>query len=223
MLESVSQKLHAVVQQYPDFAPFLVFLCIACSSLTFVVSLDLLILTAAMIGVYFESYTPFLIACFCGTFFCGQVDYWIGRLVGNRLLKIQRISKLLPKERLDQVQNFFVRYGPLTFIVGRFIPFGFRLAMFIGAGIFKYRYPTFIFADLVASFIWTSCIFTLFYNFGQHAHVIKDKIVYVLALLFLIGLVVLTIHLIRKRYALPTNNTIADKDSTSSSLSDDEL
>lgn len=223
MLESVSQKLNDIVHQYPDFAPLLVFLCIACSSLTFVVSLDLLILTAAMIGVYFESYYPFLIACFCGTFFCGQVDYWIGRLVGNRLLKVKKIANLLPQERLQQVQGFFLRYGPLTFIIGRFIPFGFRLAMFIGAGIFKYRYPTFVIADLIASFIWTSCIFTLFYNFGQHANIIKDKLGIAVAALLLISLVVLTLYLIRKRYASSTNDTIANKDSASSSLSDDEL
>lgn len=188
MVEVFTQKLHDLANQYPDLAPLLVFICIACSSLTFVVSLDLLIFTGAMIAVYFESFTPFFFACYLGTFFCGQVDYWIGRFVGLPLLKIKKISRFLPQERLDLIQSFFHKYGGLTFVVGRFIPFGFRLAMFIGAGMFKFRYLRFVLIDLVASFIWTICIFSLFYQFGSNTDQIKEKWIFFLPIIALLGL-----------------------------------
>lgn len=222
MVEAFTEKLHDLVRQYPDLAPIFVFVCIAFSSITFVVSLDLLIFTGAMIAVYFESFTPFFLACYLGTFFCGQVDYWIGRLVGLPLLKIKKVSHLLPQKRLEQIQQFLHRYGSLTFIVGRFIPFGFRLAMFIGAGIFKYRYLRFVFTDLLASCIWTSCVFTVFYHFGANTNQIKDKLVFLIPLFAFVGLLYLFIRLRRKRYAISTNDTIVNKDSLSSGVSNDK-
>ncbi len=222
MVESFTEKMHELIHQYPDLAPLLVFACIALSSFTLVVSLELLILTAALIGTYFESFIPFFIAAFAGTFFCGQTDYWAGRLLGNRLLKFPKIAKALPPEKLDRMQGFFTQYGPLTFIVGRFVPFGFRLAMLMGAGLFKLRYRTFVLSDLVASFIWTSCIFSLFYYFGQHAHFIKEKIAYIAAILAACALVFLTIRLTRKRYAIPSNVDLSNEDSAGSSVPNNE-
>jgi membrane protein DedA with SNARE-associated domain len=222
MVEAFTETLHNLVHSYPEFAPVFVFLCIACSSITFVMSLDLLLFTGAMIAVYFESFTPFLLACYLGTFFCGQVDYWIGRLVGRPLLQHKRIAKLLPQQRLEQVQGFFHKYGAMTFIVGRFIPFGFRLAMFIGAGIFKFHYIRFVLTDLLASFVWTTCVFTLFYHFGANTDQIKEKWIYLLPVIALAGIIYLFIRLKRKRYAISTNDHIANKDSFSSSVSDDE-
>ncbi|MFZ4772370.1 MAG: DedA family protein [Chlamydiia bacterium] len=223
MVESFTESLHELVRQHPDFAPLFVFFCIALSSFTFVVSLDLLILTGALSGAYFNSFTPFFIACFLGTFFCGQTDYWIGRILGERMLRFPRIAKALPPEKLIQMQGFFDRYGAITFIVGRFIPFGFRLVMFLGAGLFKFRYRTFVLADLIASFIWTGCMFSLFFYFGQHAHFIKEKIVYIVATLAIVGVLVLTLRLIRKRYAISTNADLVDKDPASARVPNDEL
>jgi membrane-associated protein len=222
MVEAFLQHLHEWIELYPNYAPLFVFLCIALSSCTFVVSLDLLIFTGAMVGVYFNSFTPYLLACFLGTFFCAQVDYWLGRILGNRILKIKKISGMLSGEKLDKIQSFFQKYGPMTFIVGRFIPFGFRLAMFLSAGLFKYRYPLFVIADLVAAFIWTSCAFTLFYYFGQNASIIKEKMVYIIAILSILGVIFFTIRLIRKRYAKSSNPDLANTGTISTSIYKDE-
>lgn len=222
MIEDFAAELRDLAHQYPDFAPYMVFFCILGSSLTFVISLDLLIFTGAMIGVYFDSFTPFLIACYLGTFSCGQVDYWIGRILGQKLLQYKKISGLLPQERLDKVQNFLHKYGPLTFIIGRFIPFGFRLAMFIGAGIFKFRYATLVLTDLVASFIWTSCVFTIFYHFGQNTGWIKEKFIFLLPLAMIFILIYIHIQLRRKCNAVPTDNHILNEDPISSRLPEDE-
>ncbi len=121
------------------------------------------------------------------------------------------------------MQVFFHKYGGLTFIIGRFIPFGFRLAMFFGAGIFKFRYLRFVLTDLVASFIWTGCIFTLFYQFGSNTDQIMDKWIFSLPILALAGLLYVFIRRKRKRYEISTNDTFANKDSFSSSVPNDKL
>ena len=43
-----------------------------------------------------------------------------------------------------QIENYYTKYGVVTLLIGRFIPFGVRNCLFVTAGIGKMRFWKFI-------------------------------------------------------------------------------
>jgi membrane protein DedA with SNARE-associated domain len=77
------------------------------------------------------------------------------------------------RKRLRKVQKFYDKYGLYSLIVGRFIPFGVRNAIFMSSGITKIPFTRFLWFDLIACFIWTSICFTGFYLIGHSYETVK--------------------------------------------------
>ncbi|HEY6159889.1 MAG TPA: VTT domain-containing protein, partial [Bacteroidia bacterium] len=50
-------------------------------------------------------------------------NYWIGRLIGTRVLKWKfRGKNLVKQEYIDKTHSFFEKYGVKTIIMARFVP-----------------------------------------------------------------------------------------------------
>jgi len=93
----------------------------------------------------------------------------VGRLlVGRGLLRLKFFSKLLSQERIERVKTFYDKYGLLTLVIGRFIPFGMRNCIFMTTGISRFSFVKFILRDALACLIWSTTAFFLFYFAGQN-------------------------------------------------------
>ena len=57
-------------------------------------------------------------------------NYWIARFFGARIIDSGRV-KALTKERMDKLDYFFQKYGGLTIVITRFMPFFRTFAPFI--------------------------------------------------------------------------------------------
>lgn len=60
--------------------------------------------------------------------------FMLGRIYGNRILKVRFIARVMTPERYIQVQEKFAKYGNWVLFVARFLP-GLRTPIFMTAGI----------------------------------------------------------------------------------------
>ncbi|MBI3236185.1 MAG: DedA family protein, partial [Chlamydiales bacterium] len=93
-------------------------------------------------------------------------------LLGGRLQKMKWFSKLLAKEKIEKVRHFYEKYGILTLILGRFIPFGVRNCIFMTTGLSKLSFLRFALMDALACFLWCSISFYTFYSIGHNFQII---------------------------------------------------
>ena len=103
-----------------------------------------------------------------GCYLSAWEAYWLGRLLGPRLLKIRWFQKTIPPERMVKINRFYHRHGLLTLVIGRFIPFGVRNGLFMTAGISKMPFLSFLWKDAIACLFSTAVIFSLAYSFGKN-------------------------------------------------------
>jgi len=172
------QSIVNFIAENSAFAPWMVFVLILLAGFNIPISIDvIMVLTAFLAATMIPEQTPFLfISVLFGTYFSAMICYWMGRKVGIKLLKIRYFAKLLPKERLEKVGKFYEKYGLLTLLIGRFIPFGVRNCIFMTTGMSKANFRKFILRDALACSIWASVCFFAFYRLGQNYEMLLSRV-----------------------------------------------
>jgi len=112
-----------------------------------------------------------------------NMNYWIGRILGPRILRSER-SRLLNRRHLDRTHAFFERYGGKTIILARFVPIVRTFTPFV-AGIGSMSYPRFLSYSVAAAGLWLSVCALGGYFFGGLPFVRKHFSVVVLAIIFI--------------------------------------
>ncbi|MDD1704903.1 MAG: VTT domain-containing protein [Methanoregula sp.] len=79
------------------------------------------------------------------------VNYWIGQTFEMRILT-WRFS-FVKREHLDKTREYFEKYGGVTIVLGRFMPFIRTFAPFL-AGIGKMRYSWFLGYNVMGGIAW---------------------------------------------------------------------
>ncbi len=96
---------------------------------------------------------------------CGDnLNYAIGRWIGPKIF--ERESRWIRREYLLRTQAFYDRYGPVTIIIGRFIPIVRTFAPFL-AGVAAMHYPRFLAYEIIGSIIWVGSLVYAGYLFGN--------------------------------------------------------
>jgi membrane-associated protein len=120
-----------------------------------------------------------IVAAFTGD----NTNYWIGRLIGKRLVKIGN-SRFLKHEHLDKTHAFYKKHGGKTIIFARFLPIVRTFAPFV-AGIARMTYRQFVMFSAAGSAAWIS-FFVIGGYFLGNVPVIKNNLtLMILAILFI--------------------------------------
>jgi membrane-associated protein len=90
--------------------------------------------------------------------------YWIGRLVGERL--VNRFFSGERRKRIDWAERQIAERGGYFIVVGRFIPGG-RTAVTLACGFLEMRWRRFIAFDVAAGLMWASYAALLGYFGGK--------------------------------------------------------
>jgi undecaprenyl-diphosphatase len=93
-------------------------------------------------------------------------SYLIGRRLGREFLIRHGRRLKITRQRLEQVERFFDRYGGATILVGRFVGLVRALAPFI-AGASRMPFGRFFPFDVVAAGVWSAFFCLLGYVFWQ--------------------------------------------------------
>ena len=91
-------------------------------------------------------------------------NYWIARFFGARIIDSGKVKALTP-ERMEKLDGFFDRFGGLTIVITRFMPFFRTFAPFI-AGTGHMNFGKFTFFNCVGGISWVSLFVLVGYFFG---------------------------------------------------------
>ena len=149
---------------------------------------SLLFVVGAMCGVGLMNYPLSVGLLFAAAVLGNQCNYTVGKAVGGRVFQWED-SRWFNKAAFDQAHAFYERYGGVTIIAARFMPFLRTFAPFV-AGVARMTRAKFSFYDVTGAALWVGGIVTIGYFFGNIAWVKQnlDKIIW--AMIFVPGLMV---------------------------------
>ncbi len=111
-----------------------------------------------------------------------QTNYTIGRRIGARVFAWEH-SRWFNRHAFDQAHAFYERYGGITLVAARFMPFVRTFAPFV-AGVAAMTRRKFLFYDVLGAVLWVGGLITVGYWFGNlpwvQAHL--EKIIWALIL-----------------------------------------
>ena len=94
-----------------------------------------------------------------------QTNYAVGSYFGPRVFQWEN-SRWFNKRAFEQAHGFYEKYGGITLVAGRFMPFVRTFAPFV-AGVAKMNRSRFIFYDVVGALLWVGGLTTAGYLFGN--------------------------------------------------------
>jgi membrane-associated protein len=150
---------------------------------------SLLFVVGAMCGVGLMSY-PIAVGLLLAAAILGnQSNYAIGRYFGPKVFAWED-SRWFNKKAFDQAHAFYEKYGGITIVAARFMPFLRTFAPFV-AGVAQMTRRRFTFFDVLGGTLWVGGIVTVGYFFGNIPWVKEhlDKIIW--AMILAPGLLVL--------------------------------
>jgi len=189
----VDRYLEAFVAQHGAWVYALLFLIIFVETgvvvMPFLPGDSLLFIVGAMCGAGLMN-LPLVMGLLLAAAILGdQMNYTIGRLVGPRVFQWEE-SRFFSRRGFDQAHAFYEKYGGVTIILARFMPFVRTFVPFV-AGVAEMTRSKFTFFNVVGALIWVVGLLLTGYLFGNlpivQAHL--SKIIW--ALIIVPGLIAL--------------------------------
>lgn len=159
-------------------AHWIVFAALMLAGFNVPISEDVMIVFSAVLAatVVPENTYKLFAAVFLGCYTSDSVCYWMGRIFGPKLWNFTWFAKTFERKKIDQIHAYYAKYGFLTLLIGRFIPFGVRNGLFLTAGLGKMSYPKFLLSDGIACAISNTTLFTLAYTVGKNYKVLLSAL-----------------------------------------------
>jgi membrane-associated protein len=112
-----------------------------------------------------------------------QTNYTIGRYFGPKVFQWEN-SRFFNKRAFEQAHEFYERYGGITIVLARFMPFLRTFAPFV-AGVAQMTRRKFTFYDVTGGTLWVCTITLAGYLFGgiPWVQVNLDKIIWAMIIL----------------------------------------
>jgi membrane-associated protein len=150
---------------------------------------SLLFVVGAMCGVGLMSFPLSVGLLLAAAVLGNQSNYTIGRYFGPRVFRWED-SRYFNKKAFDQAHAFYEKYGGITIVAARFMPFLRTFAPFV-AGVAQMTRSKFSFYDVTGGVLWVGGIITAGYFFGSVPWVKMnlDKIIW--AMILIPGFVIL--------------------------------
>lgn len=192
--------LLALTQEYGIWVYGILFLIIFCETglviTPFLPGDSLLFVAGALCGMgslELGLLAPLLILA---SFLGDNTNYWIGRLMGVRLVKFAN-GRLLKQEHLEKTHAFYEKHGGKTILFARFLPIVRTFAPFV-AGIGMMRYRLFVLFSAVGSVVWVT-FFTVGGYFFGNIPIIKENLTVMVLVIVFISILPAFIQFIRRR------------------------
>jgi len=189
----VDKYLETFVQSYGAWVYALLFLIVFVETgvvvMPFLPGDSLLFVVGALCGLGLMSYPLSVGLLWAAAVLGNQSNYAIGHYFGPRVFQWED-SRFFNKKAFDQAHAFYERYGGITIVVARFMPFLRTFAPFV-AGVARMTRSKFTFYDVTGGGLWVVSIVTAGYFLGSVPWVKAnlDKIIW--AMIFIPGLLIM--------------------------------
>lgn len=128
-----------------------------------------------------------------------NVNYWIGRWVGDHVLRWGEGSRFFNRAAYDKTHAFYERYGPMTMMMARFVPLVRTFAPFV-AGVARMTYPRYFLFDFLGAVLWVFSLTLAGYWFGN-LPIVKNNLSLVIVGIIFISVLPMAIGWLRSRMA----------------------
>jgi membrane-associated protein len=128
------------------------------------------------------------------------VNYSVGRWTGPRVFSWES-SRWFNKDAFNKTHEFYEKHGPITIVVGRFLPFIRTFTPFV-AGVAQMSYPKFALFNVVGGILWVCGLTALGFLVGNHPWVKSNFSLVALAMIIVPSLPVawvLVKHMMKSR------------------------
>lgn len=133
-----------------------------------------------------------------------NTNYWIGRLLGLRLLE-RTSPRFIRHEHLEKTHAFYAKHGGKTVIFARFLPIIRTFAPFVaGIGTMNYRY--YVMFSIIGGVSWIGSLILAGYFFGN-IPVIKDNLTLMILAIVVISFIPAILEFIRHRWNSRTKSS----------------
>jgi membrane-associated protein len=186
----VDRHLEAFVQNYGLWVYGLLFLIVFVETgvvvMPFLPGDSLLFIVGALCGAGLMNFPLACAVLLCAAVLGDQCNYTIGRYFGPKVFQWEN-SRWFNRKAFDQAHAFYERYGGITVVLARFMPFIRTFAPFV-AGVAAMGRAKFTVFNVGGALLWVLGIVTAGYFFGNLPWVRQhlDKIIW--ALIFIPGL-----------------------------------
>jgi membrane-associated protein len=201
----VDKYLESFVRDHGVWVYALVFLIVFVETglvvMPFLPGDSLLFIVGAMCGLDLMSYPLSIALLWAAAVLGNQSNYTIGSAIGPRVFQWEN-SRWFNKKAFNQAHAFYEKYGGITIVIARFLPFVRTFAPFV-AGVARMTRGKFTFFDVTGGGLWVGSLVTVGFLFGNIPFVRSnlEKIIWALLLIPSIGVVIGAIRSARKRPA----------------------
>jgi membrane-associated protein len=150
---------------------------------------SLLFVVGALCGVGLMHLVPSIGLLWLAATLGNQTNYTIGRQVGRRVFQWEQ-SRWFNRRAFDQAHAFYEKYGGITLVAGRFMPFVRTFAPFV-AGVAEMTRRKFTLYDVTGAVLWVGSLVTAGYLFGNLPWVQHNLSRIIWAMILIPGLFVL--------------------------------
>ena len=189
----VDKHLETFVLNYGAWVYALLFLIIFVETgvvvMPFLPGDSLLFVVGAMCGVGLMSYPVAVGVLLAAAVLGNQSNYTIGHYFGPKVFQWED-SRFFNKKAFDQAHAFYEKYGGITIVAARFMPFLRTFAPFV-AGVARMTRSKFTFFDVTGGALWVGSIITAGYFFGSVPWVKMNLEKIIWAMILIPGVVVL--------------------------------
>jgi len=183
----VDVHLQSFVQSYGAWVYALLFLIIFVETgvvvMPFLPGDSLLFVVGTLCGVGLMNLPLSMALLIAAAVLGNQTNYTVGRAVGPRVFQWEQ-SRLFNKRAFEQAHAFYERYGGITIVLARFMPFVRTFAPFV-AGVAQMTRRRFSFFDVTGGTLWVVSLIGAGYLFGNIPWVKAnlDKIIWAMILI----------------------------------------
>ncbi|MGH6823013.1 MAG: DedA family protein [Methylocella sp.] len=133
---------------------------------------SLLIVASVLAGRGELSLPPLMLGAWAGAVLGDNIGYLIGRRLGRAIVLRYGAKIGINADRLDRVEAFFKRYGPVTVAFARFVNV-LRQLNGVVAGMLKMEWKRFLVFNALGGALWVLLWTLAGYYLGQHVSDIK--------------------------------------------------
>ena len=167
--------LPGIIDAYGFWTYLILFVIIFCETglvvMPYLPGDSLLFVAGALSGAGYLNIEILLITLVVAAILGDSVNYWIGHRVGMKIL--EKNYSLVRRDHLALTEEYFRRYGGLTIVIARFVPFIRTFAPFL-AGVGKMSYRWFLTYNITGAVMWILG-FTLAGFFFGSIPLVKDN------------------------------------------------
>lgn len=129
------------------------------------------------------------------------LNYSVGRWAGPKVFSWEN-SRWFNKDAFNKTNEFYKKHGPITIVVGRFLPFIRTFTPFV-AGVAQMSYPKFALYNIIGGLLWVCGLTSLGFLVGNHPWVKANFSLVALAMIVIPSLPALWVfmkHMVKSRF-----------------------